>query len=513
MRVVSIAAECEPWAKTGGLGDVVDALARALGRLTDGPDRPVEVFLPRYRSVALPADVRDGGSVAVPDPLARSRRTRVRLLEADADGYRLRLVDHPPAFDRAGFYDHPDDGWRFGLFCRAALEAIRSDVTAGAAPVDVLHIHDWHTGPVAIARDRWLSDDPAIGRAAVVLTLHNLAYHGWLPRTALAGLGLAPGDGVVPVGAEGLDLLATGIERADLVNTVSPTYAREALTEAFGFGLMDVLAAKGDRFSGILNGLDTELWNPATDAVLAAPYRRGALAGKASCRRDLLRRLGMDPLDDDIVVGAVGRLDPQKGFDLVAAAAPAILAQGGRIVVQASGDTTIAAALRRLERAHPGRVAFVERFDREMARRIYAGSDAILVPSRFEPSGQVQMIAMRYGTPPIAHATGGLVDSIVDEHDEPGQGTGILFRHPTSEGLAWAVGEAARLRGDGTAPAWLALQDRAMAVDFAWDRGSAPAYVALYRRATELRRSALRAGPRSSRRGASAAASAARRRS
>jgi starch synthase len=488
VRVVSIAAECEPWAKTGGLGDVVDALARALGRIPRGPDRPVEVFLPRYRSVTVPGDARDRGSVTVPDPGASGGRTTVRVLDVDADGYRLRLVDHPPAFDRVGFYDHPDDAWRFGLFSRAAIEALKADVAAGGAPVDVLHIHDWHTCPVPIARDRWYRTDPVIGRAAVVLTLHNLAYHGWTPASSLRGLGLRPGDGIVRRGADGLDLLATGIARAEVVNTVSPTYAREALTPAFGFGLESALAAKGDRFVGILNGLDAGLWDPATDAVLAAPYARGRLAGKAACRRDLLRRLGMDPLDDDIVVGAVGRLDPQKGFDLIVAAAPAILAQGGRIVIQASGDPTIAAGLRTLEPRYPGRFAFVERFDREMARRIYAGTDALLVPSRFEPSGQVQMIAMRYGTPPIAHATGGLVDSIVDEHDRPGKGTGFLFRHPTAEGLAWAVGEAARLRGDGTAPAWLALVDRAMAMDFAWERGAAPAYVELYERAVALRR-------------------------
>jgi starch synthase len=513
MRVVSIAAECEPWAKTGGLGDVVDALARALGRLPGGPDRPTEVFLPRYRSVPVPADARDGGRVSVADPRARGRRTTVRLLEVAADGYRLRLVDHPAAFDRAAFYDEPDDGWRFGLFGRATLEALRSDVAAGGRPPDVLHIHDWHTGPVAIARDRWYADDPVIGPAAIVLTLHNLAYHGWQPLAALAGLGLAPSDGIVEPDADGLDLLATGIRRADLVNTVSPTYAREALTPAFGFGLMDELAAKGDRFTGILNGLDTGVWDPATDAVLAAAYRRGDPAGKSACRRDLLRRLGMDPLDDDIVVGAVGRLDPQKGFDLIVEAAPAILAGGGRIVVQASGDPGIATGLRRLTVAYPGRVAFVERFDREMARRIYAGVDALLVPSRFEPSGQVQMIAMRYGTPPIAHATGGLVDSIIDEHDRPGEGTGILFRHPTATGLTWAVAEAARLRGDGTAPAWLGLVDRAMAADFAWERGAAPAYVELYERAVALRRSALGAGPRSSRPGGSAGGSVGRRRS
>jgi starch synthase len=189
----------------------------------------------------------------------------------------------------------------------------------------------------------------------------------------------------------------------------------------------------------------------------------------------------------------VGRLDPHKGFDLVAAAGRTLVRRGARLVVQASGDPSIAGGMRALAAAHPGRVAFVERFDREMARRIYAGADALLVPSRFEPSGLVQMIGMRYGTPPIAHATGGLVDSIVDEHEHPGAGTGFLFGSPTAEGLAGACGEAMRMRGDGTTAAWRALVDRGMAVDFAWESGAAPAYLDLYRRALALRRAGSRA--------------------
>jgi starch synthase len=323
----------------------------------------------------------------------------------------------------------------------------------------------------------------------MVLTLHNLAYHGWTPAPAVAQLGLTPSASRRH--RRGVDLLATGVELAELVNTVSPTYAAEALTRRLGFGLDTVLRARGDRFDGILNGLDTTGWDPATDGSIAARFDRTDLTGKAACRRDLLVRLGMDPLDDDPIVGAVGRLDPQKGFDLVVEAAPELLRLGVRIVVQASGDPTIATGLRRLAADEPGRVAFIERFDRLMARRIYAGADALLVPSRFEPSGQVQMIGMRYGTPPIAHATGGLVDSIVDEHDHPGQGTGFLFRHPTADGLAWAVRQAADMRGPGDTVAWNGLIDRAMAVDFSWGSGAAPAYVAHYRRAIDLRRRAV----------------------
>src|SRR6185436_10206399 len=201
--------------------------------------------------------------------------------------------------------------------------------------------------------------------------------------------------------ADGIDLLRVGIDRAELVNTVSPGFAAEALTPAFGMGLDGDLRAKGDRFVGILNGLDTGLWDPANDPDTAAPYSRGDLAGKVACRADLLTRLGFDPDDDGAVLGMIGRLDPQKGFDLLAAAARRLLDAGARIVVQGSGDHSIAAAFRVLATELPERVALIERFDRAMARRIYAGADFFLMPSRFEPCGTGQMISLRYGTPPV----------------------------------------------------------------------------------------------------------------
>ena len=497
LRVAFLSAECEPWAKTGGLADVVDALARALGRgatagTADGVDAPVDVFLPRYRIVPeLPADSRTT-IVRVPDPLAPAGHSDVSVIDVQADGYRLRLVDHPAAFDRAGLYgdaagDYPDNAWRFGLFCRAAFEALRAD----GRPVDVLHLHDWHTGPAALFRDERYADDPVIGGAAMLLTIHNLAYHGWTPRAALGQLGFRAGDGVVAPDAEGIDLLRVGIERAELVNTVSPTFAAEALTPAFGMGLDDDLRAKGDRFVGILNGLDTTLWDPANDRDLAAPYRRGDLAGKAACRADLLTRIGFDPDDDGAVLGMIGRLDPQKGFDLVAAAAPALLEAGARIVVQGSGNPELAEPFRRLVAARPDRVALIERFDRVMARRIYAGSDFFLMPSRFEPCGQGQMIALRYGTPPVVHRTGGLADTVVDQTTEPTRGTGFVFDVDTAAGLADACQRGMALRTTGGAP-WAALLDRGMAVDFDWVTGSAPRYVAAYARAAAIRRAAGR---------------------
>jgi len=488
MRVVMLASECEPWAKTGGLADVVDALARALGRVRDPAiATPVDVFLPRYRSVPQPLTVERTMTVRVPDPRSPSGSSTVTVIDVPADGFRLRLVDHPAAFDREGFYgdaagDYADNAWRFGLFCRAALEALLLD---GAA-VDVLHLHDWHTGPAAIYRDIRYADDPIVGDAAVLLTLHNLAYHGWTPRTALGQLGLAPGDGVVAPDADGIDLLLEGIERAELANTVSPGFAAEALTPAFGMGLDGALRAKGDRFIGILNGLDIAVWDPATDVDLAAPYSRDDRTGKAACRADLLTRIGFDAGDPDPVIGMIGRLDPQKGFDLLADAAPTLLERGGRLVVQGSGHPSLADPFRAIAIEHPRQVAFIERFDRAMARRIYAGADFFAMPSRFEPCGQGQMIALRYGTPPIVHRTGGLADTVVDETTHPGAGTGFAFERATVAGLLGACDAAIRMRAAG-GPPWEALLDRGMAVDFDWATGSARHYVEAYRRAVGIR--------------------------
>ena len=496
LRVAFLAAECEPWAKTGGLADVVDALARALGLPeVDGVDGPVDVFLPRYQAVPVPdpGDVLGETTLAVPDPRARTGSSQVTITDVAGNGYRLRLVDHPPAFDRAGLYgdatgDYADNAWRFGLYCRAALEAVRAD----DRPLDVLHLHDWQAGPAAIFRGLWYADDAVVGDAALVMTLHNLAYHGWTANGALPQMGLRSGAGVPGQNADGVDLLAAGIEAAELVNTVSPTYAREALTPEFGMGLDRLLRTRGDRFVGILNGLDTTVWDPATDADLATPYMRGELAGKAACRADLLERLGFDPADDAPVIGMIGRLDPQKGFDLLAGATPDLLARGARLVVQGSGHPSLADPFRALAAESPERVAFIERFDRAMARRIYAGVDFFAMPSRFEPCGQGQMIALRYGTPPIVHRTGGLADTVVDETTHPGEGTGFVFDRETPDALVEACEHAFALRAAGGSP-WDGFIDRGMAVDFDWATGSAPRYVEAYRRAVAIRREA-RAG-------------------
>ena len=291
---------------------------------------------------------------------------------------------------------------------------------------------------------------------------------------------------MVPSDADGIDLLLSGIERAELVNTVSPGFAAEALTPPFGMGLDGALRAKGDRFFGILNGLDTTVWDPANDADLAAPYSREDRAGKAACRADLLTSIGFDAADDGPVIGMIGRLDPQKGFDLLFGAAPTLLKRGARLVVQGSGHPELADPFREIARANPDKVAFIERFDRMMARKIYAGADFFAMPSRFEPCGQGQMIALRYGTPPIVHRVGGLADTVIDESAAPGEGTGFGFLAPTVERLLAACDAAMQLRARG-GHAWDGLLDRGMAVDFDWVSGAAPRYLDAYRRAAEIR--------------------------
>ena len=473
MRIAMVSSECEPFAKTGGLADVVDALARALGMA----GHEVDVYLPRYRGVE-PAGQPEVVELSL--PTGRGTDSQARLLSSRADGYRLRLVDHAPSFDRPDFYveagrDYPDNGARFSLLGRAALEAMRAERRSA----DVLHAHDWEGAPAILLLRHRYALDPILREVPSLLTCHNLAYHGWVPRPDVAGqLDLPPS-----VGAEGgVDLLREGILAADLVNTVSPTFAAESRRPELGMGVDDALRARGDRYFGILNGIDTALWDPATDDALPQNYSAEALAGKAACARALATELGLAA--DGALFGMVGRLDPQKGFDLLAEAAPRLLAAGARLAVLGTGDRSLIGGLQRLARAGPGRLAVVDRFDRDLARRIYAGADCFLMPSRFEPSGQGQMIALRYGTIPVVRTTGGLADTVRDA-DARADGNGFTFGPAEPEALADACARAMAALADRDR--WRAIQRRGMAEDFSWARPAA-SYAAAYERAKGLRR-------------------------
>jgi starch synthase len=391
-------------------------------------------------------------------------------------------VDHPPSYDRADYYvqngaDYPDNGFRFGLLGRTALEAMRAE----ARPVDVIQCHDWEGAPaILLLRHRYNVRGPSavLGAPGTVLTCHNLAYQGWVPRSQV-GPQLDLPD---PVGSpDGLNLLFEGILAADIVNTVSPTFARESLTPEFGSGMDAALRARGDRYLGILNGIDMELWNPATDPGIPANYSAADLAGKAACRTALCQELGIDPSGS--LFAMVSRLDPQKGFDLLAASATQLLADGARICVLGTGDHALIEGLRRVAAQYPDRLAVEERFDRELARRMYSGADCFLMPSRFEPSGQSQMISMRYGTIPVVRATGGLADTVIDADAQPETGNGFTFLNPDPGALIDACRRALVALADGRR--WSDIQARAMAVDFSW-RGPAREYVAAYRKAIEI---------------------------
>jgi starch synthase len=470
MRIAMVTSECEPFAKTGGLADVVDALSRTLGQL--GHD--VDVYLPRYRGVDPPgrAEV-----VRLDVSTVGSDSAAVELLTAVADGYRLRLVDHPPSFDRPDYYvvdgrDYPDNGARFALLGRTALEAMRTE----QRPADVLHGHDWEAAPAILLLRQRYADDALIGRLPTVLTCHNLAYHGWVPRAAATGQLDLPST----VGsADGVDLLREGILAADMVNTVSPTFAVESLRPELGMGVDDALRTLGDRYAGILNGIDTSLWDPETDGALPARYAAHDLAGKEECRAGLATELGLSP--DGPILGMVGRLDPQKGFDLLARAAPRLLAAGARLCVLGTGDRSLIAELQALAAVHHSQLVVVDRFDRDLARRIYAGADCFLMPSRFEPSGQGQMIALRYGTVPVVRATGGLADTVRDADHLP-EGNGFTFDSAEPAALADACERAMAALADE--PRWRLIQARGMAADFSW-RGPAQRYLELYRRAAQ----------------------------
>ncbi|RZA14719.1 MAG: glycogen synthase GlgA, partial [Lysobacteraceae bacterium] len=354
---------------------------------------------------------------------------------------------------------------------------------AGNAPLphwkpDVLHCNDW---PSALAPAWQREADGAGGRRVPsVITIHNLAYQGLFPMETATALGLPPAWRDVE-GAEfwgQLSFLKAGLQYADAITTVSPTYAREIRTEALGCGLHGLLEAKADRLTGILNGVDADVWNPATDALLPRRYSADKLAGKRANRALLLERMGLAPDAAGMLFGVVSRLASQKGIDLVAAAIPWLLANDCQLVVLGSGEAALQQQLIDAAAAHPRHVAVKIGFDESLAHLIEAGADAFLMPSRYEPCGLNQMYSQAYGTPPIVHGTGGLVDSVSDFLADPEQATGFVMPEATLAALQAAMAQALLVQRQ---PArWKALQQRGMGRDFGW-AASAQRYVQLYR--------------------------------
>lgn len=494
-----LAAEAVPWAKTGGLGDVMGALPAALAR----HGLEVALFLPLYRGMR--ERFSEAGGVPPLEVRMHDGSEEARVLRAsDAPpGVRVYAVASDRYFDRPHLYgeasgDYADNLRRFAFFSRAALAAIdRLEL----AP-DVVHCHDWQTAlvPVYLRAGIMEGDSaaravPRLAGAATVLTVHNLGYQGVFPPSDFPAAGLPRRlfavDGLEFHGQ--VNLLKGGIRFADHVTTVSPNYAREIRTAEQGAGLEGVLQARAGDVTGILNGIDDEIWNPATDEHLVARYDARDLRGKRRCKADLMAGLGLGDDLDAPVAAMVSRLAAQKGFDILLPSLPALLERGLRVVVLGSGDPRIRAALARLAERFAGRLAFREVFDERLAHRIHAGADVLLMPSRYEPCGLNQMMALRYGTVPIVRATGGLVDTVLDMAAAPQQATGFWFEEHSSAALEDAVERAVVTYG--AREAWRELMLRGMSKDFSWTH-SAARYAHLYRRVLERTRDRASSAPR-----------------
>ena len=478
-NILMIASEAVPFAKTGGLGDVAGALPAALARL----GHKVTLVLPRYRNAG-------GGEVINRAPLTVAGRTfEAAFLEQPlAPGARAVLVDCPELYDRPQLYgvgnnDYPDNPVRFAFLTRAALEfAARS----GERP-DVVHSHDWQAGLAPVYLRTIYATHPALGSAARVFTIHNLAYQGLFPPHWIPALDL----GWDLFGIEGVEFwgkmsfLKAGINFSEIVTTVSARYAREIQTPEFGCGFDGILRRRADRLVGILNGIDVETWNPRTDPHLPVPFDAATLEAKGASKQALLEAVGLPVTPATLarpLIGMVSRLVDQKGFDLLAELRDRLVSLEATWVLLGTGEARYQQMWQELADAHPQRVAVRFGFDEHLAHLIEAGADIFLMPSRFEPCGLNQMYSLRYGTVPVVRATGGLDDTIMNWNPRTGRGTGFKFRDATAECLWDAVVKAVAAFGT---PAWRTLQLRGMARDHSWD-GSAREYVKVYEKAIKL---------------------------
>ncbi|MBD3349065.1 MAG: glycosyltransferase [Candidatus Eisenbacteria bacterium] len=489
MRIVMASAEVAPFARAGGLSDVVGALSQAMAEM----GHEVTVFLPKY---ALIDDeeygiepVESTGPVAVP---MGTGEEEVRLYESrmpDGGAVRVVFINHRGYFDRLGLYIDPDTGHgypdeveRYALFSRAVLESSRA---LDLRP-DVFHLNDHHTALAAVYLREFYSGDPGIGGAGIVFSIHNLGYLGWFEKSVLPALGFSEDRCVFGSPFEykgGVSTLKLGIEHADYVNTVSEQYAIEISTSPeYGLGLEGVLAErrKAGRLLGILNGVDYRAWDPGVDDLIPAKYSEEDLSGKEECKRALLERSGL-PMDTaPPLIGMVSRLADQKGFDLLREAGDRVVELGARLVVLGTGQKEYHDFLEGLSNKRPESVAAHLTFDNELAHWIEAGSDMFLMPSRYEPCGLNQLYSLRYGTVPVVRATGGLADTVEDYDEERETGVGFVFEEYSEGAMLGAIERA--LRAYGRSEAWRGIVRRGMALDFSW-AVSAGKYATLYEKA------------------------------
>ncbi len=473
MNIFLLAAEVAPFAKVGGLADVACALPKALRRL----GHEVRVVTPHYRQI----DAATWGLRPSTEPFdleVGSEKMRVSVQETLRDDVPQYFVDVDGLFRRRGaIYGEGDDGRRFLLFCAAAVQ-LPERLQWQA---QVFHANDWHTAIVpTLVRSGLVGS--SVSPVATMFTIHNLAYQGVMDR---AGLGTAAALLPTEVQDDPVNIMAIGLRTADVLTTVSPTYAQEILTPEYGAGLEWLLQARRDRLFGVLNGIDVEVFNPETDRALPAHYSVDSLEGKARCKAALQEEAGFSPDPQVPLLGMVGRLVDQKGFDLFATAIEPLLNETRlQIVILGTGEPRYRELLQHLEQHYPGRIRAWLAFGAMLAERIYAGADIFLMPSRFEPCGLGQMIAMRYGTVPVVRATGGLVDTV--QEGPPGAPrTGFVFWPYDAGALQDAIRRA--IAAYGQRDAWLELVRNDMEVDNSWTR-SAHAYLDLYQLALDSKR-------------------------
>jgi starch synthase len=472
MRVAFLAAEATPFIKAGGLGDVAGELPPALSEL----GLEVRLFLPYHPALRqLPMRAEKLLEFDLDHALGGERAQVYRAAWQGAIAY---LIDGEPLRDAQAVYTHPSaDARRFAFYSLASLEAMRR---LEWRP-ELIHAHDWHASFAVI----WLglrgAVDPFWASVKTILTVHNLPYMGAGAEEALALWGLLPAaDERLPIWGR-IQPLPLGLLHADWISTVSPTYAREIQTPEFGCGLENFLRQRADRLTGILNGIDTGSWNPETDSSLPAPFSSRKVSPRRKNKSALQETLDLPPGAKGPLIGMITRLDFQKGVDIALHSMRDISDQPWQFVLLGTGDAALEDSVGGFAAEFTDRARALIRFDPDMARLIYAGSDLLLVPSRYEPCGLSQMIGLRYGAVPLVRATGGLRDTVVDADTHP-DGNGFAFGSPNPEGMSDALRRALQAFVDP--PRWKALQRRGMKFDFSWRR-SAQAYQALYRRALE----------------------------
>jgi starch synthase len=483
MRVLSVASEAAPLVKTGGLADVAGALPAALA--AQGVE--VTTFVPGYPAVL--AKLGKSKAVHTWDSLLGEK---ARLLAGKLGAQPLLVLDAPALFGREGgpYGDASgrdwDDNWRrFAAFARAAAD-IASGVVKGRA-FDLVHAHDWQAGLVPA----YLRLAPLAGGLGVpsVMTIHNMAFQGYYPAGIFPELGLPPSawtvDGVESYG--GVGFLKAGMQLADAITTVSPTYAGEIRSVEFGMGLEGLVLARSNRVHGILNGIDTAEWNPASDPHLAANFTGGKLGARAKNKREIEQEFGLEAGDGPLFV-VISRLTWQKGMDVLLEVLDHLVGIGGRLALLGSGDAEIERGFQAAAARHPGRIGVHIGYDEALSHLLQGGGDAILVPSRFEPCGLTQLYGLAYGCIPVVSRTGGLADTVIDANPAAlaaGVATGIQMNAVSYGALAMAVSRACELH-DRPAE-WKRLQKNAMKADFSWGASGA-AYAALYRQLLEEHR-------------------------